>query len=59
MNTSDLSINNTFFALHKTAKIGSIIKIKNLENNKISYAKIIGTLPEIDENKKNIYANIS
>jgi LysM repeat protein len=51
MNTSDLSINNTFFALHKTAKIGSIIKIKNLENNKISYAKIIGTLPEIDENK--------
>jgi len=51
MSTNDPSINNTFFALHKTAKVGSIIKVKNLENNKTSYAKVIGTLPEIDENK--------
>jgi len=51
MSTNDPSINNTFFALHKTAKVGSIIKIKNLENNKTSYAKVIGTLPDIDENK--------
>lgn len=58
MNTSDLSINNTFFALHKTAKIGSIIKVKNLENNKVSYAKVIGKLPDIDENK-NIVVRLS
>jgi LysM repeat protein len=52
MKTNNASIANTFFALHKTAKIGSIIKVKNLENDKISYAKVIGKLPEIDENKK-------
>lgn len=52
MNTSDNTIDNTFFAMHKTAKVGSVIKVRNLENNKISYAKVIGTLPDTDENKK-------
>ena len=52
MNTADESIDNTFFALHKTAKIGSVIKVRNLENNKIAYAKVIGKLPDTDENRK-------
>lgn len=52
MNTTDESIDNTFFALHKTAQLGSVIKVKNLENNKVSYAKVIGKLPDTDENRK-------
>ncbi|MEZ5036816.1 MAG: LysM peptidoglycan-binding domain-containing protein [Chitinophagales bacterium] len=52
MNTTDESIDDTFFALHKTAQLGSVIKVKNLENNKVSYAKVIGKLPDTDENRK-------
>lgn len=50
--TTTLGLMETvYFAMHKTLSIGTIIKIKNLVNNKIVYAKVIGKLPETDENK--------
>lgn len=52
MSTSDNNIDDTYFALHKSAKIGSLVKVRNMENNKTTYAKVIGRLPDIDENKK-------
>ncbi|MDI9356905.1 MAG: LysM peptidoglycan-binding domain-containing protein [Chitinophagaceae bacterium] len=41
-----------FLALHPTAPIGSILEIKNLENNQIIYARVIGQLPKIGSNNK-------
>ncbi len=40
-----------FFALHKYAPIGTIIKARNLMNNRIAYIKVIGKLPDIEVNK--------
>ena len=51
MTTSLGAMETVFFAMHKTLPIGTVIKIKNLVNNKIVYAKVIGKLPETDENK--------
>lgn len=51
MTTSLGAMESVFFAMHKTLPIGTVIKIKNLVNNKIVYAKVIGKLPETDENK--------
>lgn len=49
--SSPASNATTYFAMHKTAPVGSILKIKNLENSKVTYAKVIGKLPELEENK--------
>lgn len=51
MTTTLGAMESVYFAMHKTLPIGSVIKIKNLVNNKIIYAKVIGKLPETDENK--------
>lgn len=51
MTTTLGAMESTYFAMHKTLPIGTIIKIKNLTNSKIVYAKVIGKLPETDENK--------
>jgi LysM repeat protein len=51
MTTTLGTVENTYFAMHRTLSIGTIIKIKNLVNSKIVYAKIIGKLPETQENK--------
>lgn len=51
MTTTLGAMENVYFAMHKTLPIGTIIKIKNLVNSKIVYAKVIGKLPETDENK--------
>lgn len=37
----------TFYALHKTAKKGSIVKVSNPANGNVIYAKVIGTLPSL------------
>lgn len=39
-------------ALHKTAPIGTIIKVANKMNNKSIYVKVIGVLPNTDENER-------
>lgn len=38
-------------ALHKTAPVGTIIRITNKMNNKSVFVKVIGTLPEMDDNQ--------
>ena len=42
---------NGYFALHKTLPVGTIIKIKNPMNGKVVYAKVIGNLPDNQDNK--------
>jgi len=41
-----------FYAMHKTAPLGSIIMVKNLMNDRVVYAKVIGKLPNIKSNEK-------
>jgi LysM repeat protein len=45
-------------ALHKTAPIGTIIKLTNHLNNKSVFVRVVGVLPDTDENK-NIIIKIS
>ncbi len=47
----DLDINpNKFYALHRTAPVGTIIKVKNRMNNKFVYVKVVGELPDSGDN---------
>jgi rare lipoprotein A (peptidoglycan hydrolase) len=41
-----------FYALHNSAPVGSIIKVRNLMNNRIIYAKVIGNLTESEVSEK-------
>lgn len=51
--SNDLSTtNDRYYALHNNAPIGSVIKIRNLMNNRTIYAKVIGTLSEDEINEK-------
>lgn len=47
-----------FYAIHKTAPIGSIIMVKNLMNNRIVYTKVIGKLPSNQANE-NVVVKLS
>ncbi len=48
---NDKSINpDKSIALHKTAPIGTIMRVTNLMNNRSIYVKVIGTLPETGDN---------
>lgn len=40
-----------FFALHRTAKVGTVIKVKNLMNDLTVYVRVIGTIPETSDNE--------
>lgn len=51
MTTTLGAMESVYFAMHKWLPIGTIVKIKNLVNSKIVYAKVIGKLPDTDENK--------
>lgn len=44
--------NERFYALHNNAPIGSVIKVRNMMNNRVIYAKVIGTLSEEEVNDK-------
>lgn len=43
---------NGYFALHRTLPIGTIVKVRNLMNDKIVFAKVIGRLPNTAANDK-------
>lgn len=51
MTTTLGAMEDAYFVMHKTLPIGAIIKIKNLMNSRVVYAKVIGKLPETEENK--------
>ncbi len=40
-----------YFALHKTAPLGTVIKVRNLMNNRTTYVKVVGKLPDTEEYK--------
>lgn len=46
---ADVADNQNYFAMYDGAPIGTILKVKNLMNNKIAYVKVIGNLPEEDK----------
>ncbi|MFN3940664.1 MAG: LysM peptidoglycan-binding domain-containing protein, partial [Chitinophagales bacterium] len=51
--SSDMKVNNErYYALHNTAPIGSIVKVRNLMNNREIYAKVIGTLSDTEVSDK-------
>lgn len=41
-----------FYAMHKSAPIGSIVKVKNLMNDRVVYVKVIGKMPSTKSNEK-------
>lgn len=51
---TDASAASNYFALHNQAPIGSIVKVKNLMNNKVVFAKVIGRLPENKQDKRSL-----
>lgn len=42
---------NKFYALHRTAPVGTIIKVTNRMNNNSVYVKVIGVLPATGDNE--------
>ncbi len=51
MITASSTKENTYFALHKSLPVGTIIRIRNMVNSKVAYAKVIGRLEENEDNK--------
>ena len=47
-----------YYALHRTAPIGTIIKVTNRMNNQFVYVKVVGSLPDTGENE-NIIIKVS
>ena len=42
---------NKFYALHRTAPVGTIIKVTNRMNNNSVFVKVVGILPDTGDNK--------
>ena len=51
-NNSIETSGDRFYALSNTAPVGSIIKVRNMMNNRVVYAKVIGKLSESEVNQK-------
>lgn len=52
---SDSDINqNKYYGLHRTAPIGTIIKVTNKMNSKYVFVKVVGVLPDTGDNEKSI-----
>ena len=45
-------VESGYFALHKTLPIGTVIKVRNLMNDRMIFAKVIGRLPDTAANEK-------
>jgi LysM repeat protein len=50
INTENAKMSDSYFGLHKTAPIGSIIRVTNLVNKRVVFVKVIGKLPETSDN---------
>jgi LysM repeat protein len=52
---TDAEVNqNKYYGLHRTAPIGTIVKVTNTMNDKYVFVKIVGVLPDTGENEKSI-----
>ncbi len=40
-----------YLALHKTAPLGTLVQVKNITNSATVWVKVIGRLPELDQNE--------
>lgn len=58
METPDMGSGPHFYAQHISAPIGSIVKVRNLMNNRMVYVKVIGKLTP-SEQKRKIIVKIS
>lgn len=47
-----MDINNKYLALHRTAPVGSLIQVKNVNNSQSVWVKVIGKLPDISANNR-------
>lgn len=47
-----------FYAMHKSAPIGSVIKVRNMMNDRVIYAKVIGKIPN-NKSNENIIVKLS
>lgn len=54
VDNEDESNGSKFYAMHKTAPIGTVLKVRNLMNDKVAYVKVVGKLQETDNNKNTI-----
>lgn len=46
-----------FFALHRTAKVGTVIKVKNMMNDLTVYVRVVGAMPGVVDEKVVIKLN--
>ena len=44
--------NKKYLVLHRTAPVGSVIRVKNEENDRTIFARVVGVLPETGDNSK-------
>jgi LysM repeat protein len=44
--------NKKYLVLHRTAPVGSVIRVKNEENNLTIFARVVGGLPDTGDNSK-------
>lgn len=51
-NNGNQTAGDRFYALHNSAPVGSVVKVRNLMNNRTIYAKVIGNLTESEVNEK-------
>lgn len=48
--TENAKMSDSFFALHKTAPVGTIVRVTNLVNKRVVFVKVIGRLPDTSDN---------
>jgi LysM repeat protein len=52
---NDAEVNqNKYYGLHRSAPIGTIVKVTNKMNDRYVFVKIVGVLPDTGENEKSI-----
>ncbi|MEZ5008549.1 MAG: LysM peptidoglycan-binding domain-containing protein [Chitinophagales bacterium] len=56
--TGNPNAQDAYYALHKTAPVGSIVKVVNLVNRRSVFVKVLAPLPDIKENE-NIQIKLS
>ncbi|MDP4656733.1 MAG: LysM peptidoglycan-binding domain-containing protein [Algoriphagus sp.] len=44
--------NKKYLVLHRTAPVGSVVRVKNEENDRTIFARVVGVLPETGDNSK-------
>jgi LysM repeat protein len=51
LSTTNASMKSSFYCLHRSAPIGSVIRVQSLVTNKTTFVKVLGKLPDTEDNK--------